>query len=99
MNMTAKCFAIMNGLPMYNQRAKVGNVIINDIITYRVKGKWIFSVVTGTTPSSIKVIDLNCEITADSVRFYRKNDVKNPTTDCARTDDRRIFKVGNITYL
>ena len=96
--MTTKCFAIMSGLPMYNQRAKVGNVIINDIITYRVKGKWIFSVVTGTTPSSIKVNDLNCEITADSVRFYYKN-VKNSTTDNVITDDRRIFKVSNITYL
>ena len=97
--MTTKCFAIMDGLPMYNQRAKVGNVIINDIITYRVKGKWIFSVVTGTTPVTIKVSDLNCEITADSVRFYRKNDVKNPTTKCGLTDDRCIFKVGNITYV
>jgi hypothetical protein len=88
----------MNGLPVYNGRAKVGNVIINDIITYRVKGEWIFSVVTGTTPSTIKVIDLESEITADSVRFYCKN-VKNRTTDCALIDTRRIFKVGNITYL
>ena len=99
MNRTTKCFAVMNGLPVYNGRAKVSNVIVNDIITYRVKGEWIFSVVTGTTPSSIKVIDLNCEITADSVRFYRKNDVKNPTTDGALTNTRRIFKVGNITYV
>ena len=98
MNTTTECFAVMNGLPMYNQRAKVGNVIINDIITYRVKGKWIFSVVTGTTPSSIKVIDLDSDITAYSVRFYYKN-VKNCTTDNVLTDDRRIFKVGNITYL
>jgi hypothetical protein len=98
MNTTTKCFAVMNGLPLYNQRAKVGNVIINDIITYRVKGNWIFSVVTGTTPSSIKVNDLNSEITADSVRFYCKN-VKNRTTKGKLTDDRRIFKVGNITYL
>jgi|LauGreDrversion4_2_1035121.scaffolds.fasta_scaffold30747_4 hypothetical protein len=95
---TTKCFAVMNGLPVYNGRAKVSNVIVNDIITYRVKGKWIFSVVTGTTPSSIKVIDLSCEITDDSVRFYCKN-VKNRTTDNAVVDSRRIFKVGNITYL
>ena len=60
--MTTECFAVMNGLPMYNQRAKVGNVIINDIITYRVKGKWIFSVVTGTTPSKIDVIDLDLSL-------------------------------------
>ena len=98
MNTTTECFAVMNGLPMYNQRAKVGNVIINDIITYRVGGKWIFSVVTGSTPSSINVNDLNCEITADSVRFYRKN-MTNCTTNNKLTDDRRIFKVGNITYL
>jgi hypothetical protein len=88
----------MNGLPVYNGRAKVGNVIINDIITYRVKGQWIFSVVTGTTPSSIKVNDLNCEVTQDSVRFYCKN-AKNPTTDNVVVDSRRIFKVGNIIYL
>lgn len=98
MNTTTECFAVMNGLPVYNGRAKVDNVIINDIITYKVKGVWIFSVVTGTTPSSIKVIDLDSEITADSVRFYCKN-AKNPTTDNAVVDSRRIFKVDNITYL
>ena len=98
MNTTTKCFAVMNGLPVYNGRAKVGNVIINDIITYRVKDKWIFSVVTGTTPATIKVSDLGSEITADSVRFYRKN-MTNCTTNDKLTDDRRIFKVGNITYL
>ena len=98
MNTTTKCFAVMNGLPVYNGRAKVGNVIINDIITYRVNDEWIFSVVTGTTPTTIKVSDLDSEITADSVRFYCKN-AKNPTTHNAVVDRRRIFKVGNITYL
>lgn len=96
--MTTECFAVMNGLPVYNGRAKVGNVIINDIITYRVDGEWIFSVVTGTTPSKIDVIDLDSEITADSVRFYCKN-VTNRTTKGKLKDTRRIFKVGNITYL
>jgi len=99
MNTTTKCFAVMNGLPVYNGRAKVDNVIINDIITYRVGGKWIFSVVTGTTPSAISVDDLNSEITADSVRFYCKKNVKNPITKGKLTDDRSIFKVANITYL
>lgn len=98
MNTTSECFAVMNGLPVYNGRAKVGNVIINDIITYRVNGEWIFSVVTGTTPATIKVSDLGSEITADSVRFYRKN-VTNCTTNDKLKDTRRIFKVGNITYL
>ena len=99
MNTTTECFAVMNGLPVYNGRAKVGNVIINDIITYRVRGKWIFSVVTGTTPSAISADDLNSEITADSVRFYCKKNVKNRITKGKLTNTRCIFKVGNITYL
>ena len=93
-----RCFAEMDGLPIYGDRAKIHNVIVDDIITYRVKGRWVFSVVTGTTPTMIKVTDLNCENTQHSVKLYIKPE-KSSTTFGLLNDTRRIFKVQNITYL
>jgi len=36
----------MVGLPKYGERASINNVNINDVITYKVKGYYIFSVVS-----------------------------------------------------
>jgi len=40
---TANKFGVMTGLPEYGERANIVNVNIDDIITYRVKGYWVFS--------------------------------------------------------
>ena len=55
---TANKFAVMTGLPEYGERANIANVNLDDVITYRVKGYWVFSVVIGTTTTMIQVVDL-----------------------------------------
>jgi hypothetical protein len=95
---TTNPLAVMNGSPVYGERAKIINVQMNDIITYRVGGNWIFSVVTGTTSTMIKVIDLNYEITNQGI-YLRLNPEQNSTTKCLLNESRRIFKVRNILYL
>jgi hypothetical protein len=67
---TANKFGVMTGLPEYGERANIVNVNIDDIITYRVKGYWVFSVVIGTTSTMIQVVDLFCENTIDGVNLY-----------------------------
>jgi len=95
---TANKFAVMNGLPEYGERANIVNVNIDDVITYRVKGYWVFSVVLGTTPTMIKVVDLICENTINGVNLYI-NYKQNLTTKCLLNPSRRIFKVRNINRL
>jgi len=92
---TVNRFALMTGLPEYGERANINNVNINDVITYRVKGYWVFSVVLGTTPTMIKVVDLICENTNNGVILYINNE-QNITTKCLLSPTRRIFKVRNI---
>ena len=94
----ANKFAVMTGLPEYGERANIDNVNVNDVITYRVKGYWIFSVVLGTTPTMIKVIDLCCENAIDGVNLYI-NRKQNSTTKCLLKPSRRIFKIRNINRL
>jgi hypothetical protein len=91
-------FAVMTGLPIYGERAYIDNVNINDVITYKVKGYSVFSVVIGTTPTMIKVFDLNCENTIDGVNLYINNE-QNSTTKCLLKPTRKIFKVRNINRL
>ena len=95
---TANKFAVMNGLPEYGERANIVNVNIDDVITYRVKGYWVFSVVIGTTSTMISVVDLFCENTIDGVNLYI-NRTQNSTTKCLLKPSRRIFKVRNINRL
>jgi hypothetical protein len=95
---TANKFAVMNGLPEYGERANIGNVNLDDVITYRVKGYWVFSMVIGTTPTMIQVVDLFCETTIDGVKLYINRE-KNSTTKCLLSPSRRIFKVRNINSL
>lgn len=85
----------MTGLPVYGERANIENVNIDDVITYRVEGLWIFSIVIGTTPTMIKVFDLFCENTEDGINLYI-NYEQNCTTKCLLKPTRRIFKVKNI---
>lgn len=92
---TMNCY--MTGLPVYGERAKSYNVALNDIITYSVNDKMIYSVVVGMTKSSIKVIDLDCEILDDCIRFHLKDD-QNRTTKNTLVNSRKIFKVDNIRY-
>lgn len=89
------CFAVMDGLPVYGLRAKISNVNINDIITYKVNGFWIFSVVIGTTPTMIKVQDLICENTENGINLYI-NHKQNSITKCLLKESRRMFKIKNI---
>jgi len=95
---TANKFALMSGLPKYGERVNIANVNIDDVITYRVKGYWVFSAVIGTTPTMIKVIDLSCENAIDGVNLYI-NRKQNSTTKCLLKPTRRIFKVANINRL
>ena len=95
---TANKFALMTGLPEYGDRVNIVNVNIDDVITYRVNGYWVFSVVIGTTPTSIQVNDLFCENTNYGVNLY-KSRKQNSTTKCKLTPSRRIFKVLNINRL
>ena len=95
---TANKFAVMTGLPEYSERANIVNVNLDDVITYRVKGYWVFSVVTGTTTTMIQVVDLFCENTIDGVNLYI-NRKQNFTTKCLLNPSRRIFKVRNINRL
>jgi hypothetical protein len=92
---TTNRFAIIKGLPVYGERATIHNVIINDVITYKVKGYWNFSLVIGTTPTMIKVVDLICENTSDGINLYINRE-QNSTTKCLLNPTRRIFKVTNI---
>lgn len=85
----------MTGLPVYGERANIENVNIDDVITYRVEGLWIFSIVIGTTPTMIKVFDLFCENTEDGINLYI-NYEQNCTTKCLLKPTRRIFKVKNV---
>lgn len=91
-------FSIMTGLPEYGERATIDNVNINDIITNKVKGIWVFSVVIGTTSSLIKVVDLFYEITIDGVNLYINNE-RNSTKKGTLNPSRKIFKVVNINRL
>lgn len=95
---TTNKFAVMTGVPEYGERANIVNVNIDDVISYRVKGLWVFSLVIGTTPTMINVIDLICENTDYGVNLYINHE-KNPTTKCSLKPSRRIFKVRNINRL
>ena len=95
---TGDKFAIMTGMPEYGERANIANVNLHDVITYRVKGYWVFSVVIGTTTTMIQVVDLFCENTIDGVNLYI-NRIKNSTTKCLLKPSRKIFKVRNINRL
>jgi len=85
----------MVGLPKYGERASINNVNINDVITYKVKGYYIFSVVLGTTLTMIKVVDLICENTENGVNLYVNNE-QNITTKHLLKPTRKIYKVVNI---
>jgi hypothetical protein len=95
---TINHFALMTGLPEYGERVNINNVNINDVITYRVKGYWVFSVVLGTTPTMIKVVDLICENTNYGVNLYINNE-QNIITKCLLKPTRRIFKVRNVNRI
>lgn len=92
------CFAVMDGLHVYGLRAKINNVNINDVITYKVNGIWIFSVVIGTTPTMIKVHDLICENMENGINLYI-NYEQNSVTKCLLKESRRIFKIKNVRVL
>ena len=95
---TANKFAVITGLPEHGERVNIVNVNLDDVITYRVNGYRVYSVVIGTTTTMIQVRDLFCEITIDGINLYidRK---KNSTTKCLLKPSRRIFKVRNINRL
>lgn len=87
--------AFIDGLPVYGPRITIENAEINEVITYKVKGQWIFSVVTGTTPTMIKVRDLICENTEQGINLYISYG-QNPITKGLLKPSRRIFKVSNL---
>ncbi len=92
------CFAVINGLPVYGLRAKINNVNVNDIITYKVNGIFIFSVVVGTTNTMIKVQDLICENTQNGINLHI-NHKQNSITKCLLKESRRMIKIKNVYIL
>ena len=92
------CFAIIHGLPVYGLRAKINNVNINDVITYKVNGIFIFSVVTGTTPVIFDDPDLICENTPNGINLYI-NHKQNYITKCLLKESRRMIKIKNVYIL
>jgi len=84
-------FGVMTGKPVYGERVTINNVNINDVITYKIKGYWVFSKVLGTTPTMIKVIDLICENTINGINLYINNE-QNITTKCLLKPTRKIFQ-------
>jgi len=91
-----KLLAIINGLPLYDsERINLDNININDIITYKINGYQNYSVVIGTTPTMIKVLDLICENTNTSINFYINNKI-NEITKNFISPSRKIYKVINI---
>ena len=92
------CFAVMDGLPVYEVRAKISNVNVNDIITYKVNGFWIFSVVIGTTPTLMKVHDLIYENTENGINLYISYK-QNSVTKCLLKESRKMFKIKNVQLL
>ena len=95
---TTNKFAVIYGLPEYGERVNIVNVNIDDVITYRVKGYWVFSVVIGRTTTMIQVVDLFCENTVNAINLYI-NKKQNSTTKNLLNSSRRIFKVININRL
>lgn len=93
---TSTRFAWMNRLPEYGERVILSNVRINDVITYKVKDRWVFSLVSGTTPTMIKVVDLICENTNVGISLYINHE-QNTTTKGLLKPTRKIFKIRNVT--
>jgi len=83
---------MIRGNLINGERAYIGNINENDIISYKVKGNWIYSVVIGTTPTMIKVYDLKLENTEEGIKLYRRED-KNEITKCLIKPSRKIFHV------
>ena len=98
MTSTIKSFGVIDGLPLYGERAKIDNVKINDVISYMVKGHLTFSVVTGTTPTMIKIQDLLCENTEYGINLYVKTQ-QNSTTKNLLKETKKILKIKNVKYL
>ena len=91
-------FAKINGLPEYGDRVNIFNININGIITLKVKNIPIFCKVIGTTPTMIKVIDLDIAVTNECIKFKLKNSI-NITTKGYLTFTRKIYKLNNVIYL
>ena len=97
MSSSLNYFAQILGLPKHEYRAKIENVKVNDIITCKVDGKWIFCKVDGTTPTMIKVSDLQSDIENNAICLYLIQN-KNPITNGLLNENRRIFFVENVRY-
>ena len=98
MSISNKLFAVIVSNIEYDYRVNLDNVKLNDIITYKVQGYWIISLVIGTTKSMIKVVDLFCENTNSGFNLYINNE-QNRTTKCLLNPKRKIFKVKNANKL
>lgn len=89
-------FGVIQGLPTISkERAHRGNVIIDDILMYEVRGRPVFSIVKGITSTMIKVVDLICEPNIDGIHLFINN-TKNPVTQNQLGPCRRIHKVTNV---
>jgi hypothetical protein len=89
------CFGLINGLPEYGDRVDISNTNIGDVITYKLNGSRIFSVILGITQTNVKFVDLICENTTDGIILYISNE-KNIATKCLSSPLRRLFKVKNV---
>ena len=97
MSISKKFAVIINNIE-YGDRVNISNISLNDVITYKVQGYWIFSIVIGTTNTMIKVVDLFCENTNCGINLYISKK-RNHTTKCLLNPKRKIFKIKNVIKL
>lgn len=92
---TTPCFGIMSGLPEYGDRVNRNNVSVGDVISYKVRGRWILSKVVGITGVMINVVDLFCELTTYGIYLYENPEI-NTVTKNQLSPKREIYKVINV---
>tara|TARA_Y100000310_G_C20224568_1_gene597303 strand:- start:190 stop:519 length:330 start_codon:yes stop_codon:yes gene_type:complete len=100
--------AVISNLPLYHTRCYINNTNINDIVTCIVGGKRIYCIVTGLTPTGIKVTDLYLEVTNTEIKLYRDNIINSNhrgvlvpphISNNSHHSGRLIHKIENIQYL
>jgi hypothetical protein len=77
---------------------KTNELKINDIITYQVKKRPIYSKIIDITPTMFKVINFDIDIIGKHIYFFENNNINHVTKNYLSTT-RKIFKIQNIIFL
>ena len=82
------------GLP---KTVKVEQIMINDIVSYKVKDRPIFSRVIDITPTMLKVKNFETDITEKGVYFLETDNI-DPVTKNYVSKTRKVLKLCNLIY-